>query len=356
VSVTGPSRKPLLLYGCNGYTARLLVPRLRALGIDLVVAGRNEAAVHAVAAESGSVPSVFALEDPARVDECVENAAVVLNAAGPFSRTAPPLIDACLRKRVDYLDLSGELEPITYAAECGAFARSLGVMLLPAIGFDVVPSDCLAVHLAERFPGAEHLTLSISASNLLSRGSARTFAENAGTWVQVRRGGTLEPMRLRTQTRWMDFGEGERPTIAVSWGDLVTAFHSTGIPNIEVYFEATAFRWFAVTANQFWGWALRGDATKAWLEAMARSVPNGPDEAERAAERSVIVAEVACGSRRRRARLVTPEAYSFTAEVATRVALDVLRGKRRPGFHTPAQLLGADFVLQVPGVTRESLS
>jgi short subunit dehydrogenase-like uncharacterized protein len=352
----GARRKPVLLYGSNGYTARLLLPRLRALGIDVIVAGRNATAIHRVAEECRSTARVFGLEDPRHIDECLHDVSAVLNAAGPFSRTAPPLIDACLRQRVDYLDLSGELEPITYAATSGAFARSLGVMLLPAIGFDVVPSDCLAVHLANGMPGAERLTLSISASNLLSRGSARTFVENAGTWVHVRREGALEPMRLRTQTRWIDFGGGQRPTIAVSWGDLVTAFHSTGIPNIEVYFEATAFRWTAVTVNQYFGWALRGDGAKAWLDGMAKGLPDGPGDQERARERSVIVAEVSRGTERRGARLVTPEAYTFTAEVASRVALEVLGGKRTPGFVTPARLFGADFVLGVPGVTLEHLS
>ena len=135
-----------------------------------------------------------------------------------------------------------------------------------------VPSDCLAVHLLERLPSASRLILSISASNLLSRGSASTFAEHAGTWVHVRRDGALEPVRLRTQIRWVDFGGGARPTIAVSWGDLVTAFQSTGIPNLEVYFEATAFRWTAVTANQFFNWALRDPGLKSWFEALARFI------------------------------------------------------------------------------------
>lgn len=347
--------KRVLVYGANGYTARLLIPRLRELGVDVIAAGRNRAAVSLVGTELGLEPRVFDLSDPERVDDAFGDVDIVLNAAGPFSQTAPPLIDACLRQRADYLDLSGELPALTYAARCDPFARHLGVMLLPAVGFDVVPSDCLAVHLLERLPTARRLTLSISPSNLLSRGSAMTLVESAGTWVQVRRAGALEPMRLRTQMRWVDFGGGERPTIAVSWGDLVTAFHSTRIPNIEVYFEATAFRLFTVAANQFWGWTL-GGASRAWLEAAARTIPPGPTDAERANERSVIVGEVSDGSRTARARLVTPEAYTFSAEIAAQVTVEVLAGTRRAGFVTPGSLLGPDFVLRVPGVTRETLS
>jgi short subunit dehydrogenase-like uncharacterized protein len=347
--------KKVMVYGCNGYTAGLLLPRLASLDLDVIVAGRCSEAVARIGGEFGWEHRVFHLTDASRVDDALGDVDVMLNAAGPFAETAPPLIDACLRRRVDYLDLSGELEPLAYALTCDAFGRSQGVMLLPAVGFDVVPSDCLAVYLSERLPSGNALTLSISASNLLSRGSAVTFAANAGAWVQVRRAGVLEPMRFRTQTRFVDFGQGERPTIAVSWGDLVTAFHSTGISNIEVYFEATAFRWLAVTTNQLFGWALRAPATKSWFDAMARAIPGGPPEAARAREQSVIVGELSDGERRSRVRLITPEAYTFTAEIAAQVVLQVASGNRRSGFHTPGRLFGPDFVLGVPGVTREVL-
>jgi short subunit dehydrogenase-like uncharacterized protein len=347
--------RKVLVYGGNGYTAKLLLPRLKALGVDVIAAGRSAAAVAETAGELGLSRRVFALSDPKRIDDNLEGATLLLNAAGPFVNTARPLIDACLRQRVDYLDLSGELEPLAYAAECSEFARCLGVMLLPAVGFDVVPSDCLSVHLLERLPSATRLTISISASNLLSRGSASTFAEHAGTWVHVRRDGALEPVRLRTQMRWVDFGSGMRPTIAVSWGDLVTAFRSTGVPNIEVYFEATAFRWTAVTTNQMYNWALRSTAIKSWFGALARAIPDGPTREERVRERSVIVGEVTDGIRRRRSRLVTPEAYTFTADIASRVIDEVLRGKRDAGFQTPGRLFGPDFVLRAEGATREVL-
>jgi short subunit dehydrogenase-like uncharacterized protein len=348
--------KTLLVYGANGYTARLLMPRLRALGLKMIAAGRDGIAVRAVAEEHDAEARVFSLSDPQTVDSNLAGASALLNAAGPFSSTAQALIDACLRQRIDYLDLSGEIEPLSYAARCHEFARRLGVMLLPAIGFDVVPSDCLAAHLSELLPGADRLTLCISASNLLSRGSAATLIEQAGTHVYVRHAGVLEAVRFRVQARWVDFGAGERATIAVSWGDLVTAFHTTRIPNISVYFEATAFRWLAVTANQVWGPALQSRAARAPLESLARSLPVGPSALERASERSVIVGEVERDGERVRSRLLTPEAYTFTAEAAARVVRAVFDGTRVAGFQTPGKLLGPDFVLGIPGVRREALA
>lgn len=345
----------VVLYGANGYSGRLLLPELRSLGLEPVVAGRGRAAITELGRELGLESRVFGLEDPGQVDAGLAGARVLLNAAGPFLQTARPLMDACLRQRVDYLDLTGEIHPLVYAAACDGIAKRLGVMLLPAVGFDVVPSDSLVMHLAGILPRAEKLTVSVSPSNLLSRGSAATAIAHAGGENQVRRDGRLETVRYRVQMRWTDFGSGMRPTVAASWGDLVTAFHVLGIPNIEVYFEATAFRFAAVAANELYSPSLHDGIVRPWLEAFARTLPrSGPSAAERKRERAVVVAELTRGRETVRGRIMTPEAYTFTAEAAPRIASAVLAGARRPGFQSPAGLLGADFVLGLRGVRRES--
>jgi short subunit dehydrogenase-like uncharacterized protein len=351
--LSAPHPRRVMLYGCNGYTARLLLPRLLERGVDVVLAGRSTTPVERLGAEYGFPTRAFDLRDPRRIDLSLGEISLVINAAGPFCETAPPLIDACLRRRVDYVDLSGELDSIAYAARSGSMAADLGVMLLPAIGFDVAASDCLAVHLAEKLPGAESLVLGISPSSVLSRGSAITMARNAGNFIVTRRSGALRAIRWQARTRRLDFGEGERSAIAVTWGDLVTAFHSTRIPDIEVYFEATPFWLVGVTANQL--------AAPLWrvyrplLEELARTMPAGPSDAERARERCIVFGEVRQGERCERARLVTSEAYTFTADVAVRVVAQILGGTRRAGFTTPASLLGPDFVLGIAGVRREAL-
>lgn len=348
--------KRLLVYGANGYTGRLLLEALSHTDVQIIAAGRNPSETTEVAERLGLEHRVFDLLDPAVIDFNLAGAAVVLNAAGPFVYTAQPLIDACLRQRVDYLDLSGEVEALEYAERCDRFARSQGIMLLPAVGFDVVPSDCLALHLSQCLPEADSLRLSISPSNLLSRGSAATLAHQAGSSVRVRSAGTLEETRFTTLTSQEDFGEGPRMTIAASWGDLVTAYRSTGIPDIQIYFDATVFRWLAVTANQYWGWVLGGRAGKAWLQGLVRVMPPGPSETERLRERSVLVGEVRRGEQRVRARMITPEAYTFTALAASRIVQEVLDGRREAGFMTPARLLGSGFAPTLPGVTLEMLN
>lgn len=348
----GTAVRPVLLYGSNGYTARLILPKLLERRIPVVLAGRTRWKVEEVAARFGLPHIVVPLSEASQLDAVVGQFALVLNTAGPFVRTAPSLIDACVRTRVDYLDLSGELEPLAYAARVGRWAKTMGVMLLPAVGFDVVPSDCLAVHAAGQLPGAERLRLFIAASNLLSRGSALTLIEHAGKWIHTRREGRLTPMPFRVLHQWVDFGSGRRLAVAVNWGDLITAHHSTGIPNIEVFFEATAFRWGAVLINQLWGGALRDEALQKYLARISDIIPGGPDQTARDGASSTIVAEVTRGKEVFRSRLHTPEAYSFTADIVARVVERVLAGTRQPGFCTPASLFGSDFVLDVPSVRR----
>ena len=350
------ARAPILVYGAYGFTGRILLENLAARGIAFVAAGRNAERVRRVASEFGAASRVFDLDDEAATNRALSGVSLLLNAAGPFGATAAPLLKACLRKRVHYLDVSGEVAPLEYAASLDERAASRGVMILPGVGFDVVPSDCLALHLSRRMPEATSLVLGIAGSNLLSRGSAFTFAQHAGVPVYVRKDGALEAMRFRTQMRWMEFERERRPTIAVSWGDLVTAFHTTGIPDIEVYFEATFPRWLGVTSNQYLGWVARSPWAKAWLTAYASTMPDGPTPEQRGAERIVITGEASSGRRRVRATMVTPEAYSFTGVAASAIVERVLRGDIKPGFQTPAALLGPDFVLSLDGVERRDLS
>lgn len=182
-----------------------------------------------------------------------------------------------------------------------------------------------------------------------------TLIEHAGEWIHTRREGRLVPMPFRVLPQWMDFGAGQRLVVAVNWGDLITAHHSTKIPNIEVFFEGTTFRSAAVMANQWVGSVLREPHLQRQLTHFADLIPGGPNEDARNASSSVMVAEVIRGDERYSSRLYTPEAYSFTAAVVARVVERVLGGSRAPGFCTPGTLFGPDFVLEVPGVRRVEL-
>jgi short subunit dehydrogenase-like uncharacterized protein len=346
----------LLLYGATGYTGRLILAQALALGLRPILAGRDDRKLAAVAAPHGLAYRVASLDDPGALVAGLDGIGAVLHAAGPFSATARPMVDACLHAGVHYLDVTGEVLVLEEIAARHAAAAARGVMLLPAVGFDVVPSDCLAAHVARRLPHARRLALGIAGLTLATRGSARTFVELPASTPRVRRDGVLVSVTPGTLERPFDYGAGPRPSMCVSWGDLTTAYFTTGIPDVEVYFEATPVLRAAMTSARMYGWLLATPPWQAILKASTALLPDGPSEAERATTSMVIVAEAEdCHGGRTAARLRTPQAYTFTAVSAATVARRVLAGDVEPGFQTPGRHFGPDFVLGLPGVTREDL-
>jgi short subunit dehydrogenase-like uncharacterized protein len=347
-----PPSEPFLIYGATGYTGRLLARMARERGLRPVLSARNESRLAELAAELGLEYRVAHLESG--LDGALRDMRAVIHAAGPFVTTWRPMVEACLRAGCHYLDLSGEWVAIEGVRQYGGEARRRGVMLMPATGFDVVPSDCLALHVARRLPGARRLILGISGLELISRGSVRTLVEFAGQDIRVRREGELVGIAPGSLQRELDFGAGPRACFALSWADLSTAYYTTGIPDIEVYYEANPLLRMNLVANRWLGGLLGTPAGRTWLELFARNLPEGPADTERLGRHGHVVAEVEDGAGRRvRSRLQTPEAYAFTCVTSLAITERVLAGDLEPGFQTPARVYGPDFVLTLPGVTRE---
>ncbi len=347
---------PWLLYGANGYTGELVARLAAAQGHRPILAGRSADGVCALSERLGLERRLFSLEEPSRIDEALAGMSVVLHCAGPFSRTSRPMADACLRTRTHYLDITGEVGVFEALAARDAEARAAGVMLLPGCGFDVVPSDCLAVHLKGRLPGARRLALAYAGFGRVSRGTATTAIEGLGRGGLVRRGGVLTPVPSAWKTRRIDFGDGPRTAITVPLGDLSSAWHSTGIPDIELYFAAPpGLRLLAVAARRL-GPLLGSEAVRRFLAARVRAGAPGPSEEERRRGHAFVWGEAEDDAGRRAAsRLATPEGYTFTAHAVLAVVERVLAGQAPAGFQTPAKAYGPDFVLGIEGVTRTDL-
>lgn len=349
-----PTSHAFLLYGATGYMGGLLARAAKERGLRPILGGRNEARLAVLASELGVEYRVARLD--AGLDEALRGVAAVLHAAGPYSSTFRPMVEACLRTATHYLDLSGEVLAMEGVFQHDAAARRRGVMLMPGVGFDVVPSDCLALHLARQVRGARRLVLGISGLEVISRGSFRTLAEGAGQSIRIRRDGRIVGIVPGSLQRELDFGAGPRPSLAMSWGDVSSAYYSTGIPDIEVYCEAIPALRMMVMANRWAGGLLAAPPGRLWLELQARVLPDGPGEQERAERQGVIFAEVEdAAGRRLRGRLRTPEAYGFSCSTALALVERVLAGDLETGAQTPARVYGSDFVLGFPGVLLEEL-
>ncbi|GLS44727.1 saccharopine dehydrogenase family protein [Methylobacterium brachythecii] len=345
-----------LIYGATGYTGRLCAEHAVARGLRPVLAGRSAEAVRRFAEGLGLEWRAFGLDDPKAVRDGLAGMTAVLHAAGPFSATALPMVEACLATAAHYVDITGEIDVFEALAARSGNAEAAGVMLLPGAGFDVVPSDCLAAHTAARLPGATHLHLSIGGFQGISRGTAKTMLEGVAYGTRVRRGGRIVGI-ADTPRASADFGSGPRPTIGLGWGDVATAWHATGIPNIDVFFEASPALARAAAMPRILKRLLAADLSQRWVKrGIERRLPPGPTPEARLRSECLFLAEAWDAQGRRVAtRMRTPEGYTLTASTAVEIARRSAAGQARPGYQTPATAYGTDFILSFEGVERRDL-
>ena len=346
----------ILIYGATGYTGRLAAEHAVACGLTPVLAGRRAELLRPLAERLGLRHRAFGLDDRAALVDGLAGVGVVVHAAGPFSATARPMAEACLLARVHYLDITGEIDVFADLATLDARAKGAGVMLMPGVGFDVVPSDCLAAHVAARLPGATSLRLSVGGLTRASRGTAKTMVEGIARGTRVRRGSRIVALRGTPRGK-ADFGDGQRSTVRVSCGEVATAWHTTGIPDIDVFFEADPLLRGAVALPSLAKAVLgAGPAQRFLKRQIDRRLPPGPTAEQRVRGRAVIVAEARdAAGRTVVSRLTTPEPYALTATVAVEIARRAAAGEAVAGFTTPSAVFGADFITGFDGVTRRDL-
>jgi short subunit dehydrogenase-like uncharacterized protein len=347
----------ILLYGATGYTGRLIARHAAAEQLPLVLAGRNPAAVAAVAEETGLEGRVFGLDDAAAVRRHIADADVVLNCAGPFEHTWRPLVTACIERGVHYVDVTGEIDVFEGIANLSPSAADAGVVLLPGAGFDVVPTDCLAAHLARRLPGGTRLMLGISGTGPLSHGTASTAIENQDRGGAVRRGGKLLRVPAAWRTRDIDFGDGRiRSAVTIPWGDVATAWYTTGIPDIEVYAAMPARVIRVLRASRRLGWLLRRRVVKAVQRKLLKARPTGPTAHELVHGESRVWGRVEDHAGNAiEAVLRGPNGYRLTVVAALLIAARVAEGAVTAGFQTPGRAFGPDFVLALEGTERRDV-
>lgn len=340
-----------LIYGANGYTGELITRFAAEQGLKPILAGRSESKIKPLAAKHGFDYRIFSLEDSAAVDRAISDVAAVLHCAGPFSLTSRQMADACLRQKKHYLDITGEIAVFESMARLDSKAKDAGVMLMPGVGFDVVPSDCLALHLKEKLPSATHLTLSFYGLGRISHGTQSTMMMNAGSGGAVRRDGKITRVPSAYKTREIDFGEVRKVGVTIPWGDVSTAYYTTGIPNIEVYSVVPADAVRLLKISRYFGWLLGSKPVQKFLQ--PRIPPGGPSDQERARGASFMWGEATDDAGNRvEARQRGMEGYTLTALTALNIAQKVCGGNFKPGFQTPAGCYGADLILELDGFTR----
>jgi short subunit dehydrogenase-like uncharacterized protein len=344
----------LLIYGAYGYAGRLIARHAVRQGLEPILAGRRAEPVERLATDLGLDHAVFSLEHPSVVERAVGDVDVVLNCAGPFSATATPMLSACLDAGTDYLDIAGNVDVLESIAERDAEASAAEVAALPGVGFDVVATDCLAAQLHDEDLEATHLTLAIDGLGTFSPGTLKSMIDGLKRPGVVRQQGRLRDVPMAWKTQQFDFGSGPETAVTVPWGDVSTAYYTTGIPNIETYAAVPSYAAEVMKRARRLTPLVGTKPVRTVLKRLADVAISGPSATQRARSESRIYGEVIDEDGRQvSARLRTPDTYDVTAATAVEAAGRALQGAVEPGFQTPASAFGPEFVYAFDGVRRE---
>jgi short subunit dehydrogenase-like uncharacterized protein len=349
--------KNFLIYGSYGYTGQLITALAAERGLHPLLAGRDEKRLRAQAETLDLPYRAFALEDSDALHAALKQVQGVLHCAGPFVHTYRQMAEACLATGRHYLDISGEIPGFEALASMNDAAQSAGVMLMPGAGFDVVSSDCLAAHLKNRLPDATRLRLYLRGIGAgPSRGTARSAVENMHRGGMIRQDGELLRVPPAWKVRRVDFGRGPVRAVSIGWGDVSTAFYSTGIPNIETYFALPATAIGFLRLMRVIGPLLYNRPVKWVLKQSLMLMRSGPTKEQRRDGFSLIVGEASnTAGETVSSKLRTPEGYTLTALSSVEIMQRVLASDFKPGFQTPSLAYSPDFVLQLFRVERQDL-
>ncbi len=336
-----------MVYGANGYTGRLIAQVAGRRGERPVLAGRSAEKLEALARELGLEHRVVGLDDQERLCEALGDVDAVVHCAGPFSETSEPMVDACLATGTHYVDITGEIDVFERIFTRDGEAQRAGVVLLPGAGFDVVPTDGIAARLAQELPDAVELELAFVVGGGMSPGTMKTTVAGITTGGRARVDGSLVTVAVGHRSRVVEFPSRPRRVGSVPWGDLSTAFRSTGIATITTY---TVMPDFAGTAQNLLAPVFRSAVAQDMARRFIGLLP-GPSEKTRDGSQCEVWGQVRNAAGRQLSMTLTgPNAYQLTADSAVRAVTKLLAGAATPGAHTPSTAFGPDFITELDDV------
>lgn len=299
---------------------------------------------------------VVSLDQPRQLEAALDDMTLIVHCAGPFSATSAAVVDACLKTKTHYLDITGEIAVFEDIHKRHEQAIDAGVSLIPGVGFDIVPTDCLAACMLEIFKAkmlgeADRLELAFHGTGAMSPGTAKTLVEILASGSKVRSAGKIVSVPFGHKQKSIAFADETRWCMDVPWGDVFTAYRSTGIPNIEVFTAVPRVTAFLVRLFGPLMKVLKIIAVQKYLKRKIEDIFFGPDEQTRKKSKLELWGRIEnANGEGVETTLTTPEGYQFTVNSAFESAKRVLTGTVPPGALTPSKAFGADFVTRIEGV------
>ena len=339
-----------LLYGANGYTGKLIAKLLATYNLQPILAGRTEANIKPLADELQLPYRIIDLDDAVQLEKALSEIKLVLHAAGPYVYTAKQMIEACLKTGVHYIDINGDISVFEMLKKYDSLAKEKNIMIMPGVGFDVVPTDCVALQLKNKMPDATHLKLAFaSIGGGLSHGTAITMAGKIGEGGAVRENGKIIRKPLGQKGMWVSFGERKLFVMTIPWGDISTAFTTTGIPNIETYTGMAPKVYRILKLQWAFNWLLRTNFVRNIIRKKIKAKPAGPSDEQRKKSSSMVWGEVSnTAGKTLNAAINCLDGYSLTAHSSLLISKKILEGNFKPGYQTPAGCYGEHLIMEIP--------
>lgn len=339
---------PWMIYGAYGYTGRLVAAEAVRRGHRPLLAGRDGARLRELGVRLGLDWRAFALDDHAAVERGLTGVDVVLNTAGPFDSTSRPLLEAAIVLGTSYADISGELDVYEAIFARAEEIRRAGIAVVLGVGFDVVPTDCLAVRAARELGGAESLEIAVGTTGGASGGTLRATVRMAGLGGRTRRDGELAPEPVGSRTLSIHLPAGDRGMISAPLGDLASAYRSAGAPTISTFLIVPpGLRAVASAGARIGAWLATIQPIQKGVDALIRRFVDGPDAEALATSRTESWVRAVNGGASVEFMLDAPGGYTYSRASAVS-AVEHLVVARRPGVMTPAQAFGEAFIDEIP--------
>ena len=340
-----------LLYGANGYTGKLIAKLAANYNLQPILAGRTEANIKPLADQLQLPYFIIDLNNKSQLEAALSTVKLVLHAAGPYVYTAKQMIDACLQTGVHYIDINGDISVFEMLKKYDGAAKEKNIMVMPGVGFDVVPTDCIALQLKNIMPDATDLKLAFaSIGGGLSHGTATTMAGKIGEGGAVRENGKIVRKPLGQKGMWVSFGKKNLFVMTIPWGDISTAYTTTGIPNIETYTGITPKVYRILKLQWAFNWLLRTEFVRHIIRKKIKAKPAGPSDEQRQKSSSLVWGE-ACNATGEKinASISCPDGYTLTAHSSLLISKKILDGDFKTGYQTPASCYGENLIMEVPG-------
>jgi short subunit dehydrogenase-like uncharacterized protein len=322
-------QRTVTVYGAYGHTGRFVVAELCRRGWTPVLSGRDTRKLQALHAEHPALEwRAASIDDPASLDRALFGATAVINCAGPFLDTAGPLIEAALRSRIGYLDVTAEQQAVLDAFERYAdIAKAAGIAVLPGMAFYGGLADLLATAAVGDATRTDAIEVAVALDGWHPTEGTRLTGQRNHYPRQVVSNGRLAVLAHPVPQRDWRFAEpwGEQAMVELPFSETITISRHLQVQELHSYINLRSLE------------DVRDPATPA---------PVAVDAEGRSAQRFVMEVAVHQGSNVRRRSAHGQDIYAITAPLVVEAMERVVDGRcRRMGVVAPGEAFDApDFL------------